>query len=150
MHIKLIKIGFNHDSKYKRGNFSTWLRFASYWCTYIKSAHFQVENWDAQARLGSVSNLPSSAWLSLGNFSSNSSLISRQCKDGPTKSKTQQRDWWSMETKNYIFCNLGIYPHQLQKRQTTESKIIARHIFRHTKIDIGISGRTCSLSQICF
>ena len=33
---------------------------------YIKSALFQLENWDAQARLGSARNLPGSA--KLGKF----------------------------------------------------------------------------------
>ena len=38
-------------------------------------AWFQLKNWEAQAWLGSACNLPKSAQLSLGNFSSNSSLV---------------------------------------------------------------------------
>ena len=42
---------------------------------YIKSARFQLENWDAQAWLDSQSSQLGSAQLSSGNFSSNSSLV---------------------------------------------------------------------------
>ena len=64
MIMKLIRIMLQEQ------NWGIWL-----YLIYILSAQFQLENWNAPARLDSARNLFSSSWLSSGNFSSNSSLL---------------------------------------------------------------------------